>query len=298
LTQINAELNEIGQSINTMFIKWSLCPIALMLAAPLFADTLYGGLEDYAGNQGYEKWGDFNDMVYSLSGDISVNAPSAQFNDLTPSMVNENGSLYFDQHSLDGSDYNIGYCVLDLGSCHLPVALGAMRYLATASGAAPLGITFHANGPVSFSLLLQVTSGTDTLGWYDPANPGDLHFLFNGPGSTGATVTINMNGDFVLFSQNSLGQFYSSIAAANLNESVSQQHFALFEDPPPATAAEPATMFLVGLTLITGAWLVRRASQPAVDLRALPVQSSGITAQKKSVASTFDGNSVVSSIHP
>jgi hypothetical protein len=236
-----------------MLSKWSLSPLVLLIAAPLYADTFYGGLEDYAGNTGYEKWGDFNDMVYSLSGDITVSAPGAQFNDLTPSMLNEGGGLYFDQHSLDGPEYNIGYCVLDIGSCHLPVALGSMRDLATSGGGAPLGITFHADGPVTFSLLLEVSAGANqnTLGWYDPTDPTNLHLIFAGPDVAGSSVTVNLNGDFVLFSQNALGQFYSSVASANLNESPDQQHFAIFQDPPPASAVpEPRSLLMVGLALM------------------------------------------------
>jgi hypothetical protein len=233
-------------------MKFAACILALFLASPAVADTYFGGIEDAAGSHGFEGTGDFNDLIFSITGDVTVNAPGAAFRSLTPKMANESGSLYFGNRSLDGADFNIAYCLLGDGSCHIAVTPSSVQYLAEQQGAAPMGIEFHAIGAVTFGLLLKETSNYngDTLGWYDPADPADLHMIFAGPTSTSTSATVMLNGDFVLFSGNGLGQFYSSVAAANVGESTTQQHFALFQETAPVAAPEPASLLLVGFALI------------------------------------------------
>src|SRR5450432_2757846 len=75
---------------------------------------LLGGIEDYAGGSITEGHGDFNDLMFKMTGDISAIAPSAAFHALAPGMVDESGTIFWGQHSGDGADYNFGYCATGL----------------------------------------------------------------------------------------------------------------------------------------------------------------------------------------
>jgi hypothetical protein len=79
-----------------------------------------------------------------------------------------------------------------------------------------------------------------------------LHQIFAGAKSSGAVVTFIPTGIFALYSTNGIGQFYSSDASANVNESTTQQHFALVEGVIP----EPGTGGLAGAVLAV-AWVGR-----------------------------------------
>jgi hypothetical protein len=111
---------------------------------------------------------------------------------------------------------------------------------------------FQATGEITAMLLAEETciSTLNTLGWYDPSNPTVLHQIFAGADSSGAVATFTPTGTFALYSTNGIGQFYSSDASANVNESATQQHFALLEGVIP----EPGTGGLAGAVL-AAAWL-------------------------------------------
>jgi hypothetical protein len=240
-----------------------LCKFApsLLAAGALFflqADTaaagsiLLGGIEDYAGGSVTEGHGDFNDLMFQMAGNLSVIAQSAGFSALTANMVNESGTIFWDQHSGDGADYNFGYCAKGLGNCTVPgLPSGPLNYLAGPGGAAPLSEFFQASGAVTVNLLAEITSNRDrnTLGWYDPAHPNVLHQIFTGPDSAGASVTFTPSEIFALYSSNGLGQFYSSVAADNQQESGTQQHFAFLETAQVETP-EPGTGALAGIVLM------------------------------------------------
>ncbi len=71
--------------------------IQMLVGAMLFAASaatagsiIIGGVEDTPGSSGIEKNGDFNDIVFELSGGgVAINSPGAVFNNLTPGVVNE-----------------------------------------------------------------------------------------------------------------------------------------------------------------------------------------------------------------
>jgi hypothetical protein len=66
-----------------------------------------------------------------------------------------------------------------------------------------------------------------------------------GVDSNGVVVTFMPTGIFALYSTNGVGEFYSSVASANVNESTTQQHFALLDGVIP----EPGTGGLAGAVL-------------------------------------------------
>jgi hypothetical protein len=212
---------------------------------------LYGGLEDYAGGAGIEKNGDFNDLVFKMAGDITVVSPDAAFSPLTSSMIDESGNIYWDQRSLDGPKYNLGYCVLGGGSCPtLGPSDVSYESIAGAGGTAPTSILFDAQGPITIDYALRMTAGSNSLGWYDPSNPSVLHPIFSSSNGPGTSVVFTPSGVFALYSVNVFGQFFSTAAAANVGESATQQHFAFISDPPNSAAPEPKTTALISVGLV------------------------------------------------
>jgi hypothetical protein len=114
------------------------------------------------------------------------------------------------------------------------------------------------------SLIFEKTSNINgnTVGWYDPSNPTVLHQILTGQEGTGASAVFTPSGIFALYSSDSLGQIYSSVAAANQGESLTQQHFALLVSPVP----EPGTGRLAGIVLAAAgaSMLLRKKSHERV----------------------------------
>jgi len=184
-----------------------------------------------------------------------VVAPSADPSAFNASVVNQSGTVFWDNNSLDGNDTNFGYCVLEGGACIAGDAQSVpLDYVATAGGGAPISQEFEATGLITATLLAEETCipNQNTLGWYDPSNPTVLHEIFSCTDSAIAVVTFMPTGIFALYSTNGIGQFYSSMASDNVNESSTQQHFALMDGLVP----EPGTGGLAGAVLAT-AWVGR-----------------------------------------
>jgi hypothetical protein len=237
-----------------MFVRKSLSTLAAgallcLTASTAAADSIIlGGIEDHVGTSAVEGHGDYNDLMFTMTGNISVLAPQAGFNPLTQSLVDESGTIFWDQHSYDGVDYNFGYCATGWGNCVAQgPALGALNYVAGPGGAAPLTELFQASGAITMSLFFEKTSNANgnTVGWYDPTNPTVLHQILTGQQGTGASAVFTPSQIFALYSTDGLGQIYSSVAAANQEEAVNQQHFALLVSPIP----EPGTGRLAGILL-------------------------------------------------
>ncbi len=255
-----------------MFVRKSLITFAAGALLCLTAGTaaagsiIIGGIEDRQGTTPVEGHGDYNDLMFTMTGNISVLAPLAGFNALTLNLVDETGTIFWDQHSYDGVDYNFGYCATGGGNCIAQSpALGAFDYVAGPGGAAPLTELFQAFGSVTMSLIFEKTSNIDgnTVGWYDPANPTVLHQILAGQDGTGASAVFTPTQIFALYSTDSFGQFYSSVAAANQEESVDQQHFALLVSSVP----EPGTGRLGGIVLTAAfAWLLWKNSHKPVPV--------------------------------
>jgi hypothetical protein len=215
--------------------------LVLGLAAvvrPGAAATILGGIEDWGRPSGGENNGDFNDLVFQINGNIAFNAPGGMFNNLTSGVVNETGTVFFDNPSGDGTHKNIGYFMLGFGS---------EQYLATPTGGSVNSVTLVAGGPLTITLIAGITGNTalNVLGWYDPSNPTVLHPLFSGA-AQGAMVTFTPSAQFAMYLNNGWGETFSSISSANVAQSGTQQHFAFFT-PQGSAVPEPSAGQLGGI---------------------------------------------------
>ena len=234
--------------------------IAVLLAvAPAgTAAVIVGGLEDGQGSPGMEKNGDFNDVIFEIAGNVSIDAPGGMFSNLSPAVVNQTGTVFWDNMSGDGPDMNIGYMLLNDG------ALPNLQYLAMPGGGSVNDVTFDATGAVTLTVLGGITSNLgNTLGWYDLADPGVKHQLAAvPPDSSGETVSFTPDGAFALYSSDGNGQVYSSVSASNVDESAYQQHFAFFEPQSISSVPEPSTAALAGIGVaLMGLGSLRRRKQ-------------------------------------
>jgi hypothetical protein len=231
--------------------------IAVLLAAASTgkASVFIGAVEDAAGSSGIEKNGDFNDVIFEITGNLSIDAPGGLFSNLSPAVVNQTGTVFWDNPSGDGPDLNIGFLLTS------DAALQPLQYLATPSGGSVNNVTFEATGTVTLTVLGGITGNPgNTLGWYDLASPGTLHELTAvPPSSSGETVSFTPDGAFALYSTDGLGQVYSSVSASNVDESPAQQHFAFFE-LQTSNVPEPSTFALAGAGVaLLGLGSLRRA---------------------------------------
>ena len=220
---------------------------AMLMAVPTFASTYYGGLEDYTSNKAMKADNDYNDMVFSLSGNITLQTTDGKW--YTNPTVNNDGKPFWDNLSYDGTKKNIGYCIYGGGDCGKAIAPGA-SYLASSSSpnVAANDVFFSHTGSVTDNILVSITSGSDTLYWFDGTNSG-LHQIGN---KVGQSYSFNPNGDFGLAAYNSsTGYTYFSVNSDCSDPS----HFAFFQASP---VPEPSTMGAMGAGLMLVGMLYRR----------------------------------------
>src|ERR1700691_1429323 len=105
--------------VRNSFQMQMLVAVTLAAAQGGMAATIIGGLEDSPGSSGFEKNGDFNDMIFEMSGNVTIDAPGGVFNNLTSAVVNQSGTVFWDNRSGDGPDMNVGYCLLGEATCPL-----------------------------------------------------------------------------------------------------------------------------------------------------------------------------------
>ena len=233
------------------------------------AATIIGGVEDGPGINITEGLGDFNDMVFSISGNIGI-IGNGTLAALTSGIVNENGSPFWDNRSNDGAVSNIGYCLLRNGLCNISPDPGFtnLQYFSN-GGNAVNSVTFsYGGGGELVNLYYEggLLANVNTLGYYNLSNPTNLIQLFPGLAGPGSSVSFTPTGDFGLYFTTSGGVQYNSQANLNIIESGTQQHFAFFTSGTPPTVTpgggggavpEPATMGVMAILLafgVAGKW--------------------------------------------
>lgn len=231
------------------------------------AATIIGAVEDGFGVSSTEGVGDFNDMIFSITGNVGL-IGNGTLSALTSSIVNENGSPFWDNRSLDGAVSNVGYCLLRNGLCTINPDPGFtnLQYFSNGGGAVNSVSFSYGGGGESVNLLLENTlqANINVLGYYLLSNPTNLIQLFPGIAGAPANVTFTPTGDFGLYFTTTVGTTsvtYNSQANLNLIESPTQQHFAFFSSGTPPTITpgggggavpEPATMGVMATLLAFG----------------------------------------------
>ena len=239
--------------------------VLFFLTTPMWAGTVYGGFEDLVGGD-Y----DYNDVVFSISG-VTLNQTGGSFYSYSASSLlasNDSGRPFWNNNSYDSdrAHDNIGYCVYgdasDSGACagHNSGYAPTDQYLATSTGASVTNVTFTPQAGASASVLLTITSDTDTLYWYDVNTPSSLHQI-----TSGTTITTGNNDTdaFGIAANNGSTTFYSQVDVKGNNggDPSSVSHFAFFENA--TSTPEPGSMFLLGSAL-TGMGLFARRKRASL----------------------------------
>jgi hypothetical protein len=238
------------------FTTAALLGAAMLLAAPAWSATIYGGFEDTIGGD-Y----DYNDIVFSLSGSgLSINLNGASLfakptlNGAT-GVYGLNGTPFWNNDSQDGANDNVGFCIYGGGACNggtgLDPSADYIAASATKTGSAN-NITFTDTVGTTANVILSITAVTDTLGWYNTSTPGTINFL----GGVG-TYSFNPGGNFGLVGEvNGTTTYYSNTAAGGTQDPNSGvSHFAFFTN---AAAPEPSTFLLIGAGFVALGGLRRR----------------------------------------
>lgn len=236
-----------------MFKSVALIGAALLLSAPGFATTYFGGFEDTVRSGD----GDYNDIVFSLSGTgLTLHTTDGAW--YAAPTLGTNANPFWNRSSFDGSNYNVGYCIYGGGACNGGVALDpGAQYLAKAGSPTQSAnnVYFTTQGRVSADVELEITADTDVLGWYSLSNPNDIHWL-NGFGQTGV-FSFNPQGNFGIAANNAIFAFGNTYYSSGNSQS---SQFAFFGNNVTPTP-EPGALSLVGTGFLGVGLLFRRKQQ-------------------------------------
>jgi hypothetical protein len=172
----------------------------------------------------------------SQAGFVITGSAGNGFQNLSGYTLNENGSPFFDNHSLDGSQQNIGYFLTKTGgfssSSKSPaIPQSQLGFWGTASGGFDTKESFSSGGSnvaATFVLTVAGNSGSNIIGYRDASGDHDLIVGNIPPG--GLTETFTPNGNFAFYLKNkSFGyRFYSDNTIPG-DTDPTQQHFAVFQ---------------------------------------------------------------------
>ena len=237
-----------------------------LCACSAFASTIIGGVEDLEPNTSTEGTGDYNDLMFSLSGAglQIVSLDDGTWNSLSGvtlqyTVTNPSGEPFWDDPSLDdtpGSPKNVGYCLETLSStnnCSLPLSTPAVNEYLSIGNAPDNDFYFtFSGGLLSAVQLARIAEYApyESLDWYDPLDPSVKGPVFAAGSPKGTVTSFSPTPKFGLyfvesfdnaafFTQNSL----DSGPAAGTSES----RFAMFQEYEPSPVPEPRTMMLFGV---------------------------------------------------
>ncbi len=155
----------------------------------------------------------------------------ANFQSWNTSVLNENGTPYWDGQSSDWNNVNIGNYLTGTGGFSGGTNYGTLPYWGMNDGSADLSFYVGATSASEVTLKLEIAGYApyNAFGWYD-FETGTKHQLFSGPDSAGAITTLTVSSNFgfyidVTTTENTyFTESYRNTSAKDL------QHFALFTD--------------------------------------------------------------------
>jgi hypothetical protein len=234
----------------------------------------------------------------SAFADMLIGSPHADWQNWESSVLNNNGTPYWDRSSWDGSNKNIGYCLTstNCGSSFTPP--GAIPYWGMSNGAADPSFYFAGipSSDDSFTLILELAgySSSNIFGWYQidqstKQKTGNNNVIFSGPDSAGASHTITVSQYYgFYFEIPQTGRTYYTQSQYNSDyRTRGEQHFSIFKNgktfwmgmedlyfcntdkdyndmilrytiPEATPVPEPSTFFLMGAGLLGVVLLNRR----------------------------------------
>jgi hypothetical protein len=188
-------------------IGGSVSAALLLGSVGAFADTISG-----TGTAAFQNWG---------TGDL-----------------NQNGAPYWDNTSLDGSNMNVGFFLVNAPTAPLAGAPGPLPYWGNAfnstadtGGSADLNFTFNkttASSIASLQLEVAANSNINAFGWYTLGDTNDLHTIFSGSASAVTTLSFTPSAQYGFWLKGDDGTYFTQ-SSLNPAGDTSHQHFAVFQ---------------------------------------------------------------------
>ncbi len=188
----------------------------------------------------------------SAFADTISGTAGATFQSWAATNLNQNGKPYWDNVSLDGSNKNVGFFLVNAPTAPLAGAPGALPFWgntfnsATDSGGTPdLNFTFQRTAASSVANLELEVAGNKNInefGWYDTTDPSVLHPIFLGPDSAPSTDTFSPSASYGLYLKGDDGTYYTQ-SSLNPSGDNGQQHFAVFEQ----SSTNAAPVYWIGI---------------------------------------------------
>lgn len=233
-------------------------------AASASASTIVGGVEDLEPNTSIEGLGDYNDLMFSLSGAglQIVSLDGGTWSSLSEvalqyTVTNPPGGPFWNDPSLDdtpGSPKNVGYCLETVSStnnCSLALSTPAVDQYLSIGNAPDNNFYFTFSGGLLTAVQLARIAKLapyESLDWYDPLDPSVQGPVFAAGSANGTVTSFSPTPIFGLYFAESFDN--SSFFTQNSLDSgpaagTSESRFAMFEDSSPVP--EPRTMMLFGV---------------------------------------------------
>ena len=224
---------------------------------------------------------------------------SGAFQSWTVTNLNQNGSPYWDNTSMDGSNRNVGFYLTDAPTAHLTNAPGALPFWGNAfnpvtdsGGTADLNFFFQRTAPSSAAILkLEVAgkSNVNEFGWYDVANSAVLHPLFLGPDTAPVTNAYPPSLQYGFYLKSGSDGIYYTQSSLNSNAGdTSRQHFAIFRE----SATTGAEIYWIGIEDLTAAALGNNESGVG-DYQDMLIRISTIAVPEPSTAMLVLSNTLL-----
>ena len=215
--------------MGTKHVVWgSLCLFAFFIGTAAFADIISG-----SGQAGYQSW--------------------------ETSDLNHNGKPYWDNKSIDGTtsqqkkDSNIGFNLVNPVTSPLDSPPHTLPYWGNSGkskrkngGNADLNFFFDRTGVTNAATLkleIDPAADLDEFGWYDIADPSDLHPIFLGPDSPVSSDTFTPSAEYGFYLKRGDEATFYTQSTLNPYKDTSHQHFVVFQE----SATPGAEIYWIGI---------------------------------------------------